>query len=153
MTNTRIMLGRGRLNWPGSERRSDRYGLVTLLSPPPDGTQRGGPMPVYGATLPWAVALPVGRRGRLIAVAVETRESEHIGDLFRGIGPTTPDVGEEIVLGAGEVFAQEIEGLYVGLRPDDGRDSDWLDPRALYRAHDQTVDLFFEPEPLERGGR
>ncbi|WP_030472510.1 hypothetical protein [Lentzea aerocolonigenes] len=29
----------------------------------------------------------------------------------------------------------------VGLAPDDDRDTDWLDPRALYRCHNQTVRL------------
>ena len=31
-------------------------------------------------------------------------------------------------------------------RPDDGRDYDWLDPKALYRCHEQTVRLTFDPE-------
>lgn len=30
----------------------------------------------------------------------------------------------------------------VGLEPEDDRPTLWLDPRALYRLHDQTVDLF-----------
>jgi hypothetical protein len=29
----------------------------------------------------------------------------------------------------------------VGLAPDDRRHADWLDPRALYRCHNQTVRL------------
>jgi hypothetical protein len=37
----------------------------------------------------------------------------------------------------------------VGLAPEDvdDRDTDWLDPRALYRAHEQTVRLVFEDAP------
>lgn len=39
-----------------------------------------------------------------------------------------------------------LGGAQVGLRPDDGRDYDWLDIRALYDAHEQTVELYFQPE-------
>jgi hypothetical protein len=34
----------------------------------------------------------------------------------------------------------------VGLRPDDGREKDWLDPRAYYRLHLSKVNLWFETE-------
>jgi hypothetical protein len=54
-------------------------------------------------------------------------------------------VGEEITLGSGTLFTETDPdtGLptAVGLAPDDGRDEDWFDPRALYRCHDQTVRL------------
>lgn len=36
------------------------------------------------------------------------------------------------------------EGDAVGLRPLDGRETDWLDPHVLYRLHDQTVALRLE---------
>ncbi|WIV57911.1 hypothetical protein [Amycolatopsis nalaikhensis] len=76
---------------------------------------------------------------------LETRPSVHCGDLTRGLAPTTPAVGEQITLGSGTVFTEPDPdtGLptAVGLVPDDGRDEDWLDPRALYRCHNQTVRL------------
>jgi hypothetical protein len=34
----------------------------------------------------------------------------------------------------------------IGVQPQDGREMDWMDPHALYRAHDQTVELSFEPK-------
>jgi hypothetical protein len=34
------------------------------------------------------------------------------------------------------------------LEPDDGRRADWLNPKALYRCHEQTVRLLFRPTPL-----
>jgi hypothetical protein len=80
---------------------------------------------------------------------VETRQSGHLGDWFHGIGPTTPEQGEIILLGEGAFFSEKSEDLgclQVGLRPADKRQEFWLDPKALYRAHDQTVELYFEEE-------
>jgi len=129
-------IGTGILNWPNVERIGDRYGVVGLWDD--------------GHTLPLAAPLPEGIEGELVAEVLETRESHHIGDLFRGLFPTTPNVGDRIVLGSGTLFREtKREGgdtyEYVGLRPDDGRDTDWLNPEALYRVHHQTVRLLFEP--------
>jgi hypothetical protein len=82
-----------------------------------------------------------GQRGSLVVEVLETRESTHIGDLFRGFFPSTPQVGEVIRLGSGAVFVEPGEISTIGLLPDDHRTSDWLDPQALYRAHEQTVRL------------
>ncbi len=89
-----------------------------------------------------------GRRGELVAEVLETRESTHIGDWARGLGPETPEVGERLVLGQGTAFVEVAfdDADSIGLRPDDGRDEDWLDPGMLYRAHEQTVKLIFVPE-------
>jgi hypothetical protein len=54
-------------------------------------------------------------------------------------------LNEEVVLGTGTLFFEE-DG--VGLLPDDGRKSLWLDIHALYRVHDQIVTLFFEESSL-----
>ena len=76
---------------------------------------------------------------------LEARKSEHVGDLFRGFFPETPEVGEEIILGEGSVFyMQEDDRIYIGLKPNDGRKKDWLDPKKLYRAHAQYVELYFK---------
>ncbi len=123
-------LGRGVFGWNSNERVSDRYGAVAIYE--------NGKVVL---DLKAAKKL-VGKRGRLVAHVEETRESHHIGDLFRGIGPTTPKKGEKIVLG--EVGTFFVEPDAVGTKPDEERESDWLDPRSLYRAHDQTVRLVFE---------
>ena len=65
-----------------------------------------------------------------------------------------PDVGEVVDLGVGTIAIQpswEASGVAVALRPDDGRADFWIDPRKLYRLHDQTVELFAEPtdEPAD----
>jgi len=132
-----IELGQGRLWWPRFERQSDRYGTVFLLT---------GPDAEDYVSFENA---PVGRPGQLVAVVVETRRSGHCGDIARALAPTTPTVGEEITLGAGTLFTDTDTDTdadlgvptAVGLAPADHRDTDWLDPRALYRCHNQTVRL------------
>lgn len=133
-----IDLGTGVLSWPAAERRSDRYGTVMLCTDAGETTS--------GYVNP--AARPVGQRGRLVAEVLETRESFHIGDMFRGFYPETPAVGETVVLGDGTFFVESTDwgAVLMGLRPDDSRHSDWLDPKALYRTHDQTVRLTFVPE-------
>lgn len=125
-----IEIGTGVLNWPANERRSDRYGLIGLL-----------PDVASSEFLKLDIGAIAGRRGKLIAQVVEARQSTHIGDLFRAIFPSTPDVGEEIELGEGILFSH---GTYVGVYPRDTTQGDWMDPRKLYRAHEQTVRLVFQ---------
>jgi len=125
-------LGTGVLIWNVAERRSDRYGSVMLLSSP-DSEQ---PIPL--------VQVKAGKRGRLVAIVKKTRRSRHIGDLFHGVFPKTPKMGQKITLGEGMLFFENNE---VGLQPDDGRDTQWLDMRALYNVHEQTVTLCFEKLP------
>lgn len=146
MTQVRVLLGEGRLNWPRYERVSDRYGSVLLDD-------------ANGATVDFSGA-PIGMKGRLIASVIETAESDHIGDLFHGFAPETPEVGEEMVLGSGTLFVDvdrtEDDLTTVGVSPDQ-RDRTfrgeplesnefWLDPEKLYRCHWQVVALFFEPD-------
>lgn len=128
-----IELGTGTLNWHAGERRSDRYGYVHL-----NDHIDGEPQPLKGiGTTP--------RHGQLVALVRATRPSRHIGDLIRGIYPLTPMIGVAIVLGIGTLHYAG-DGLSVGLLPDDGRDHDWLNPHALYQAHEQTVTLLFVPD-------
>lgn len=137
-------IGTGQLSWPANERISDRYGVIRLYNnaspnlPYQDG---GAPIDYDGL---------IGQKGSLIATIIETRDSEHIGDLFHGFFPVTPNVGEQIDLGDGEFFTDEQDGIeYFGLRPDDGRNVFWLTPQNLYRAHQQTVKVTFVPRNQE----
>lgn len=131
----RVLIGVGRLTWRRGERVSDRYGTVFLM---PSGDSMYPPK----ATLP---LIRTAGKGKLVAEVTETRQSTHIGDLFHGYFPVTPKVGEEIELGEGELFYEDDPevGDQVGLLPDD-EDGHWLNPPALYRAHEQTVKLYFE---------
>ena len=132
MTDTTIILGEGILNWFPVERIGDRYGAVHLEG------ERGRYAAFENA--------PAGTRGTIIAHILQTRPSGHIGDLFRGIGPSGPEIGEQVELGTGTLFTHPEDDIpVIGVEPDDGRDEDWMNPRALYRCHNQTVRLEFRP--------
>ncbi len=138
-----IELGVGVLTWARGERVSDRYGSVFLMPEGQDSLHQDDETFVPLAR-PSSISSSDGR-GRLIAEVLETRQSTHIGDFFRGLSPKTPEVGDRLVLGEGILFFDtEDWGDQVGLMPDDGRETDWLDPRSLYTAHEQTVRLLFE---------
>ncbi|MBB5157445.1 hypothetical protein [Saccharopolyspora phatthalungensis] len=132
-----VVLGTGRLYWDSDERRTDRYGTVCLTRATRDHTP----------DLVTFDAAPVGMHGHLVAVVLATRPSPHSGDWARGLYPSTPTVGEEISLGPGRLFlaASHHGNTNIGVKPDDGRDRDWLNPTALYRCHSQTVRLELPP--------
>ncbi len=135
-------VGFGIFTWNGEERRSQRYGFFALLSSN------------YNEDVRCSVELDrealnafAGQRVRILAVVRATRESGHIGDMALKIKPSQPELGEEIELGVGTLQLEAsplMEGLVIGLQPSDGRHVFWLDPRKLYRLHDQTVDLYIE---------
>jgi len=136
-----MILGTGILTWMPGERRSDRYGYVYLLRYGNSESDTWENIPIKHISV---------QRGKLVAKIVETRTSSHIGDLFHCVFPRTPDVGQEIVLGTGTLVFNDFEdeggdGTEVGLYPDDDRSTMWLDMRALYDCHEQTVELRFEP--------
>ena len=140
---TGVKLAHGVFTWSGSERRSDRYGSFNLLAEPYDGKE------VTKVTYDRDLAEKLeGKRVRILVKVVETRKSGHIGDLFLGIRPSTPSVGEEVDLGVGIFHTEpcEYDSKVVStfLEPGDDRDTFWFDPRKLYRLHDQTVDIFVE---------
>ncbi len=135
-------LGIGVLTWGRGERVSDRYGAVFLMPEGQNSLNSGDPF--VPLARPSTITTTDGR-GRLIAEVLETRQSTHIGDFFRGLRPTTPKVGDRFTLGEGTLFfATEEWGDQVGLTPFDDRESDWLDPTVLYQVHEQTVRLLFE---------
>ena len=130
--NNQMIIGRGVLTWMRYERISDRYGSVYLVED--------------GSGVEVEMFLPKGK-GRLVVLVIDAHQSHHIGDFARGIGPETPVNGDRLVLGEGEAFS-EVRGriTVVGVRPDDGRGNDWLDPHALYRCHNSLVELIWEPK-------
>ena len=138
MSEGRLEMGVGKFSWSGAERRVDRYGSCGLWDDD------------AGVWLPLLIPEP-GVRGWIEVEVLETRKSSHIGDLFHGFFPVTPEVGEVFRLSAeaGTVVDAPMdvgfsyERRSIALAPDDGRDTFWLDPAMLYRAHDQTVRLVF----------
>jgi hypothetical protein len=139
---SKISLGKGVLTWDGSERRSDRYGTVWLI---PEGSNS------LTHDRPKSLVIPNqsvdGDEGEIIALVEKSRDSTHVGDFTHMIFPERPEVGEIIALGNGQLFFEgaPFGGCVVGLMPLDHRDTLWLDIRALYRAHEQSVELFFVP--------
>ncbi len=135
----RHVIGVGILTWDSEERRSDRYGYVWLHQ---SGGSAAVPLDVPADLLDTPCALYV--------MVIETRQSAHIGDFFRGVFPRTPEVGQLIKLGMGllSLTVSAKGDKRVGLIPVESRDSsDWLNIRALYDAHDQTVELIVEQIP------
>ena len=132
------LIGIGELNWPKGERVTDRYGCVSL-------NKGGGQDSEEEITdIKMDVGKFIGKKGTLTAKVISTRDSYHIGDLFRGLVPSKPEVDDGLTLGIGVLFIGEYNS--VGLEPEDGRESDWLDPEVLYQLHCQTVELYFEEE-------
>ena len=184
----RILIGTGNFSWDAVERRSDRYGSVRLTNTE-DETD---------VLLDTALDKLEGHKGKLYAEVLEPVKSPHMGDVARGIKCSTPDLGEIVVLGTGELFIEHVgrgpheQGQHernddemfeamqamfvqvmggkgrvqlskagnagtkrrpatyvydlVGLKPDDGREKDWLDPKAFYRLHLSKINLWFEEE-------
>lgn len=130
-----IFLGKGVFGWSPDERRTDRYGSVSLWE---KGESEG------------AIDVPagiVGTRGSLEAVVEIPQESYHIGDIARGFSPSLPLAGDRVVLGYGTAFVNWRYGQpHIGLEPDDDRDTDWLNPQVLYRIVHSIVSLYFVPE-------
>lgn len=138
----RTLLGTGRLTWDIAERVTNRYGYVYLLNSGDSLSAGFDPAPLKA---PFELQ---AKDGQLVVEVLETRESTHIGDFFLGIFPETPQVGEKFSLGRGKFSVIENYGgtPAVGLIPAEARDQPWLDPTTLYRAHEQTVNLYFESE-------
>lgn len=136
-----VLLGEGVLTWGRSERVSDRYGFVYLIG------EGGNSMTENHVRIPLKGALRISGEGRLLCEIIATRESTHIGDLFHGVFPATPEVGELILLGEGTASRDRTEegDDTIGLVPEDGRAYFWLDIRALYDCHEQSVKLWFVP--------
>lgn len=136
----RRSIGVGVFGWDSDDRRSDRYGGIHLGPKTFDGI--GDEVSVDRGV----IESLRGRRVRLVCSVKSSRRSGHLGDVFHGFFPKTPRVGEEVDLGVGvlDVGPSYDEYPYMLLRPGDGRTTWWMDPRKLYRLHDQTVELFAE---------
>jgi hypothetical protein len=143
MTSERV--GFGIFGWSGTERRTDRYGGFVLNQATFEGADR------VAAHLDNKALEPlIGKRVHIWCKVITNRESGHAGDLFLGILPTKPEIGEVVDLGVGTLDLEwGFEGLTaVVLRPGDGRDTFWYNPHKLYRLHDQTVEVFIEATDL-----
>lgn len=118
------LLGTGMLSWPRHERISDRYGLVALFRAANVDLGETGLQEI-----PWNLPVEnlVDAHGSLLAVLD----------------------GQEYDLGSGTFFTEWGDGMaYVGLRPDEPRESNWLNVDNLYKVDwmlcgYKNVDLYF----------
>jgi hypothetical protein len=122
---TQHLLGTGLLSWPRNERMAGRYGLVALFRP--GDTEKGeeGLQGVPFNTNPGVEML--GTHGALIAVLDS----------------------QELSLGEGTLFTEHHHGMdYIGLRPDEPREEDWLNVPNLYKVDGylihRPIDLYFQ---------
>jgi hypothetical protein len=150
-----VKVAHGILGWDADERRSNRYGAVFVDDEDFDRTAR-----VKSHMDVDALRGLQGQRVHVTCVVVEARKSGHVGDQFLKLVPSKPAVGETIDLGVGILELQPVEWRRTPslvLRPglDVRREELWIDPRKLYRVHDQTVDIFvvatdadFTPAPV-----
>lgn len=148
-----MLFGLGVFMWEGVERRTKRYGY--FYSADSDYTEHvkleSQHAPRFDVP---AIQHLAGKKVKITCKVLENRESGHLGDRFvldtNGdyIKPSKPEVGEEVVVGVG-VLDLKAEphapgGVSVALRPEDGREKFWSDPRQLFRLHDQTVEFHIE---------
>ncbi len=89
---------------------------------------------------------PLGAAGTLVAHVIALTD-----DYDWGVGAPElrlPKPGERVVLGSGTLFTEEYMGApVIGVRPDDGREEDWMDRCAISRCKDHLVRLEFEMAP------
>lgn len=128
--------GYGIFMWNSPERRSNRYGYFFLAADTYSGSVTVVPDLDDLAPL-------VGKRVEISCRVLDDRDSGHTGDIALGITPSRPGLFEVIELGVG-VLDFKSESKEIGLRPGDGRSEFWIDPRILYRLHDQTVTLLIQ---------
>lgn len=127
-----IVLAEGELNWNRIERVSDRYGTVRIFVPSTES-------PASQIKRKY-----LGQHGTLVVKVVEPRESTHCGDWARNIRPKTPERNDIFVLGTGTLFMEENNHYEdIGVKPDSGKQSDWLNPYALYNVHESVVRLIW----------
>ena len=138
----KILIGTGGLNWFTNERVTDRYGTVNMMLNNTNNEQIAENACLFDDI----IKQYIGKKGKLICKVLQTRQSTHIGDIIHGLYPSTPNIGDEIELGEGFLFLEysKKEDIWkVGLKPEDDRDTFWLNPKSLYKLHEQTVDLYF----------
>jgi hypothetical protein len=95
---------------------------------------------------------PLGTAGTLVAHVIHAEVSDDDREFGRRHPESRPPVpGERVVLGSGALFTEEYADWppLIGVRPSDGRQSEWMDPDALFRCKGHLVRLEFE---ISKGG-
>lgn len=86
---------------------------------------------------------PLGASGTLVAHVIALTNDHDWGNFALEL--RLPKRGERVVLGSGTLFTEEYGGApVIGVRPDDGREDNWMDCNAISRCRDHLVRLAFE---------
>jgi hypothetical protein len=86
---------------------------------------------------------PLGAAGTLVAHVIALTSDYDWGDSAPEL--RLPKPGERVVLGSGTLFTEQYAGApVIGVRPDDGREDNWMDRNAISRCRDHLVRLEFE---------
>jgi hypothetical protein len=89
---------------------------------------------------------PLGAAGTLVAHVIHSNATDRdreFGKRHPELRP--PETGERVVLGSGTLFTERYgEAPVIGVRPGDGRETEWMDPNAIFRCKDYLVRLEFE---------
>ncbi len=135
-----MIIGSGMFMWDRIERTSSRYGVVYLT------TQNWFQTAISNSNWnPETAKNLVGKKVKITCKVLENRKAEHYGDLFLKLTPTTPEVGETVVLGVGQFNLRKTEdSIGVSLVPSDGREKYFFEPKILYHLIEQTVEMSVE---------
>jgi hypothetical protein len=92
---------------------------------------------------------PLGTAGTLVARVIANVSARDWGDEPPEL--RLPKPGERVVLGSGTLFTERYRDVpVIGVRPDDGREDNWMDRSAISRCTNHLVRLEFEmPEASE----
>jgi hypothetical protein len=140
------LVGKGVFTWNKRERVSNRYGSFNLSFESYNGEKTKLDLDSFGILNPEYIKFLIDKKIKIICKVIETRKSGHIGDIFLGIFPSTPELNEVIEFEGifDSAVDSDMDSLSFILKPEDNRRELWLDPLKLYRLHDQTVEVYME---------
>jgi hypothetical protein len=143
--NTETLVGKGIFTWDKRERVSNRYGSFFLSFESYEGEKTKLDLDSFGILNLDLINNLNNKKVKVTCKVIETRKSGHIGDLFLKIFPSIPEINEIIEFdGILNITIDQEMGLCFILKPEDNRRELWIDPRKLYKLHDQTVEVYLE---------
>jgi hypothetical protein len=144
--NPETLIGIGIFTWNKKERVSNRYGSFFLSFESYEGEKTKLDLDSFGILNLDLIKDLTNKKVKVTCKVVETRKSSHIGDLFLKIFPTTPELNELVEFDGilNSEIDQDMDSLCFILKPEDNRKELWIDPKKLYRLHDQTVEVYME---------
>jgi hypothetical protein len=97
--------------------------------------------PKVGEIVPLGVAILAPRTDDAQAMRFRNSDTEMMRNLVRYLASSGKYESLEVTIDPNE---NSVARRTVIMAPDDGRERFWIDPRQLYKLHDQTVELYME---------